>query len=377
MGKPKYELVDGTFHNLVVEGSAYEVGKQLAKYITENKTAMDFFKGAMKFAKPPKKLGFRDFESLQSFVEEHCPGITEELQGLTDGLGVSLEKYPFWGFSCNPLNPKGNCSQLALLPSVTTDGHVYVGRSYEWTYTEEELVLLTTRVKGKASHIGFSLALTSRYDGVNEHGLLASMTGGGIFNVPLRHKGLACWVAIRSVLDWCSSVEDALDRIQSTPMSGHFNIVLADSEGHAALVEFADGDIEVKQINSDTQEPYLFSVNHFKLPKMVKHNKLNCGIITHSKIRQSLITKMIQEKGPRITKEDLRHLFATSHPEGLCNYFYRDGFGTLWSMLFDVSERTVDVCFSAPTHNKYHTFRLDGPVGVTAYPAVFPILPWS
>ncbi|MFX1475500.1 MAG: hypothetical protein ACFFCO_08495, partial [Promethearchaeota archaeon] len=108
-----------------------------------------------------------------------------------------------------------------------------------------------------------------------------------------------------------------------------------------------------------------------------KHNKLNCGIITHSQIRQSLITKMIQEKRPKISKEYLRQLFATSHPDGLCNYFYRDGFGTLWSMLFDVTERTVDVCFGAPTHNKYKTFKLNDPVGVTTYPAVFPILPWS
>jgi predicted choloylglycine hydrolase len=252
-----------------------------------------------------------------------------------------------------------------------------MGRSYEWTFTEEELLLLTTRVKGKASHIGFSLGLASRYDGINEHGFLVSMTGAGIFNVPLQQKGLACWVVIRSLLDQSKSVEDALNQIQPATMSGHFSLVLADASGHAALVEFADGDMEVKQTNNDDPKPWIFSVNHYNLPKIGKHNKLNCGIITHSTLRQALITDLIQEKRPKISKEDLRRLFATSHPDGLCNYFYRDGFGTLWSMLFDVTEKTVDVCFSAPTHNEYHTFRLDDPIGVPAYPAVFPILPWS
>ena len=102
----------------------------------EKDAAMKFFKAAMKFSKPPKKMGFADFEFLQSFVEEYCPGITDEIHGLTDGLGVSLDKYPFWGFSCNPITPKGNCSQLALLPAKTADSHIYVGRTYEWTYTE-------------------------------------------------------------------------------------------------------------------------------------------------------------------------------------------------------------------------------------------------
>ena len=377
MGQPKFEMVDGTFHHVVVEGSPYEVGQQLAQFVKSNTAAANFFKAAMKFSKSPLKLGFSDFESLQQFVEEHCPGITEELRGLTDGLGVKQDKFPFWGFSCNPLTPARRCSQLALLPSITSDGHLYMGRSYEWTFTEEELMLLTTRVKGKASHIGFSLALASRYDGINEHGFIVSMTGGGIFNVPLRQKGLACWVVIRSLLDQSKSVKDALSKIQPSMISGHFSLVLADARGHAALIEFADGDMEVKQINSDDTEPWIFSVNHYNLPNITKHNKLNCGIITHSTLRQALITDLIKEKRPKISKEDLRQLFATSHPDGLCNYFYRDGFGTLWSMLFDVTERTVDVCFSAPTHNKYHTFGLDSPVGVTAYPVTFPILPWS
>lgn len=53
--------------------------------------------------------------------------------------------------------------------------------------------------------------------------------------------------------------------------------------------------------------------------------------------------------------------------------FYNDGFGTLWSMIFDLTQGSVDVCFSAPTHNKYRSFDLADPAGVTEYPTIIPV----
>ena len=64
---------------------------------------------------------------------------------------------------------------------------------------------------------------------------------------------------------------------------------------------------------------------------------------------------------------------ALSDADGLCNHYYNDGFGTLWSMVFDINGESVDVCFSAPTHNSYRTFGLKDPVGITAYPTIVPI----
>ncbi len=42
-------------------------------------------------------------------------------------------------------------------------------------------------------------------------------------------------------------------------------------------------------------------------------------------------------------------------------------------MIFDVTKSRVDVCFGAPTHNKYRSFGLNDPVGVTEYPTIIPI----
>ena len=369
MEEPKYNLVKEKYHHLVLDGSGYEAGNQLGEIINKDPRAKKAYSSA---TLDLKKLGFTDWGALQRSCEECCPGITEEIQGFADGLGTSPDRVPFWNWTYSP-SLGGNCSQLAVLSPATKDQHIYAGRSYEWNHKEEDLKLFTTRVKERASHIGFSCALFGRHDGLNEHGLMVSMTGGGIFRVPFKQRGPMFWLVIRSLLDWCTSVHEALERLESIPMAGYFSLMLVDRHDNAAIVEFADGVMSVQRAMSDDSEPYLFSVNHYRQPQTRRFNKLNCGIITHSQIRESRITTWYNTHAPTISKTSLQTLFATKHPSGLCNHFYNDGFGTLWSMIFDVTKGAVDVCFGAPTHNKYHPFNLADPPGMREYPTTIPI----
>jgi predicted choloylglycine hydrolase len=230
-------------------------------------------------------------------------------------------------------------------------------------------------VKGKYSHLGLSVILSGRFEGMNEHGLVVSTTGGGIYDVPLEKRGPSFWIFVRYFLENCRSVKECFDKSDSLPFAGHANFIFVDKSGDALHLEIADG--QIASVKSTEDEPYLFSLNHYRIPEMVHHNKLNCGVIHHSKIRQLLIENLLEEKAPSISKEDIRKLFATSHPNGLCNHFYDDGFGTTYSMIFDVLNESIDVCFSAPSHNEYRQFNLNGEVGITEYPAVIPKLPWT
>ncbi len=372
MENREYDLQKVNFHHLILDGTQYEVGKQLAQMIEELPGGREFAaSGNINY----KKVGFPNFDSLWDYSEECCPGISQEIQGFADHFDVTPDKIPFWNWTFND-TIEGKCSQLAILPSFSQNNRMYVGRSYEWNHREEDLKLITTRVKGKAKHIGFSCLLHGRHDGMNEYGLVVSMTGGGIFGVPFKHKGPMFWLAIRTLLDTCTSVESALKCLEKLPVTGYFTLLLADRQSNAAIVEVADEKMGIHQINKDDTDPFVYSVNHFRLSEMEQFNKLNCGIITHSKIREKLINDWYRSKTPNIRKDDIRSLFATLHPEGLCNHFYDDGFGTLWSMVFDITQGLVDVCFSAPTHNQYHSFDLKGASGMSEYPTVVPITKW-
>jgi predicted choloylglycine hydrolase len=344
-----FNIINGKFHHLILEGTAYEVGKRQGEILkgdeemrTRIERSVSSFSrqlGASQDGKPDlEKMGFQDFDELQGFFEDYCPGLNEEMKGFADSLGVEINVVPFYGAT---YNVSKNCSQAAVLSSATNDKHVYVGRSYEWTHTEEDLRLCTTRVKGKAAHIGFSIFLFGRADGLNEHGVSVTF------------------------------VDDAIELIQKIPISGFFNLLIADRDSNAVLVEFADGTRDVRQMNNNSKGKYLFSTNHYTLPATKKSNELNCGIIGQSQKRYQLLASNLSAAS-EIKKEALRMTLSRKFPKGLCDHYYSDGFGTVWSMIFDLTTIEADICFGAPTHNKWRPFTLDEPSGVKEYRAIFP-----
>ncbi len=376
----EYNLVNGKFQHLVLEGTAYEVGKAQGEILKNNKEmhariekSLSTFLAQSGFLSSTKsylkKMGFSDFEELQALFEEHCPGLNEEMQGFADALGVKLTENLF--YNATYTLPK-NCSQMAVLSSVTNDKHVYVGRSYEWTYTEEDLRLCTTRIEGNAKHIGFSTFLFGRADGMNEHGVSATFTGGGIFGVPCKQKGFQNHLVIRSILDNCKSVDDAMKFVQKLPVSGFFNLMIVDRSSNAALVEFADGVCDIKRVDNNSEEKCIFSTNHYTLPATVNSNELNCGIIEQSKKRYKLLTSALKNSAQTINKKTLHTILSRKFPEGICDHYYSQGFGTVWSTIFDLTTAQANICFGAPTHNRWLLFSLNQPASVKQYPAIFP-----
>lgn len=104
---------------MVVEGSYYEVGRQQGDILKrQNPGVAKWFTSA---ETNPKKLGFDDFRELQALYDEHCPGITDEIQGFADSFGVGPERPQIYN---PPIYRPGNCSQFAILSPVTDDGHV-------------------------------------------------------------------------------------------------------------------------------------------------------------------------------------------------------------------------------------------------------------
>ncbi len=174
------------------------------------------------------------------------------------------------------------------------------------------------------------------------------------------------------LLDNCKSVDDAEQLIQTMPLSGFFNLLVVDSKSNAALVEFADGTMDMKRIDNNSESKCLSSTNHYALAATVKSNMLNCGIINNSRKRYQLLESALGDAAPRITKETLRTILSKSYPNGVCDHYYSEAFGTLWSAIFDLTSLKADICFGAPTHNKWRSFTLNEPVGVTESPAIFP-----
>ncbi|MFX0149688.1 MAG: C45 family autoproteolytic acyltransferase/hydrolase [Candidatus Hodarchaeota archaeon] len=350
--KVKYKFIN-------LEGSNYDVGFQLGDKL---RNEVDSYPNIVTSPFKPEKTGFKHLTEAQNLVESFCPGIKEEIQGLADGFNVSSERIAF-GRYVVPFEGQNYCSQFLLLSSITKDNSIIIGRSYDYHPDDEDKILLRTKVKGKYGHIGFCMQGLGRGEGINSEGLVVSMTGGGAFEAPNTNKMAFNYnIAIRSLLDNCRTVDKAVELLLEMPVYSSTIYLIADKSGKAALVEGIDSKYAVRMIDKDTPEQYIISTNHYNHPEMVSYNKyVNPWIMPNSQIRYKTMNSKIRATLPKMTKDIAFNILSQEMPDGVCALYFTEWFGTLWSMLFNLTKESVDVCFGPPIHNTFHCFTMKEP----------------
>lgn len=348
------------YRHLVAEGTPYETGRMEGEFIKKyHKQDMELYTKGHGFIKP---ASVAHVEKTMKLFDRYCPYLNEEIKGFADSLGVSPENIVYYSFSGGG---DSNCSHFAVLPNKTSDGHFYVGRSYEWN-TEDELRLITLKTKGLNASFGFSLLLFGRFDGMNQHGLCVTMSNAVPCVVP-DEEGLRFWVVIRLILDKCSTVDEAVELINELPVSSYCNLIIADRYNNAVLAEISNSTKTYKRITPETEASYLCSTNHYTLDGMQGFIR---NRMKHSVDRYDAMDRVLGSEG-KIEREELKSILSRRYPEGLACHYYEDVLGTLWSMLFDVTKAEADICFGSPVFNKWHTFNFDCSPGVTEYKALF------
>ncbi len=360
----KIFIKEGYFEFLSLGGTSYNIGKMQGEILKKQPEALKFF------TTPNENFGTLstgEFNDILKLNEEFCPGINDEICGLADSLQVPIENIIYYAATY----PRtGHCSHFVTLPQITANGHIYVGRSYEWTW-DDELRLCKTKVPGKAAHIGFSLFLFGRFDGMNEYGLCVTMSAAVPGSAP-KENGVKFWAIIRSILDNCKTVNDAIYLMKNVPVSFNFNIIVTDRNGEAVLGEIACSKKSFRHIGIASKDKYLCSTNHYTIADMLEFDK---NRMWQSAARYNAIQTRISDAIPKVTKDTLKEILSSPVPGGVCCHFYREGLGTLWSMVFDLTDLTVDICFGSPLYNEWNEFSFDTCIENKEFTAKFPDSP--
>jgi hypothetical protein len=248
-----------------------------------------------------------------------------------------------------------------------------VGRSYEFGEKSEDLRLCTMRVKGKYAFIGSSILLFGFSEGMNEHGLVVTMSAGGHpvgapegMRRPIQ-DGFQFWFVVRAVLEQCKTVDEAVELIQQIPTCGNPILIVADKSGHAAKVEIFGANKAVQRIDAHSDEQIIFAANHFTLPEMLPFRD---PIMAHTQTRYDAIQSRLGGTQP-VDKAAIKSLLSDEYPRGLACHFYDEYFGTLRSMIFDPQAGKIDMCFGSPVGGDWYP--IDFKSGMKNYPVQLPL----
>jgi len=336
-------------HTLELKGTSNEIGRQQGK----------IFKNTPMLAHHQNMEGLAPFTKSEAceadaLLARWCPGIQDELAGFAEETGLEKAGLSFYAMSC--LRPR--CSQMALNGSRMADGAPLLARNYDFNPSAEDFTLVRTSIQGKYTHLGTSTMTFGRDEGMNEHGLSVAMSSCGLpvgalkYMQPPTSKGLIFWVVIRSLLENCRNLDEALAMLQNMPIAFNLNMIVMDAKGNAALIEALDG----KQLVLPMENGALYATNHALAPEFKPEKALRNSIQREQSIQQ--FTKSAQA-----TEAGVKQLLLTHVEEGgLFNPYYEDFLGTTKSIVMRPAAKTLEICWGGLLQNWWQQYAVNTPL---------------
>lgn len=333
-----------------ISGSHKEIGRQLAKHMDTTGFIMS----------APSFFTEQEVDEAIKIYETYCPGLMDEVTGFAEEAKVEVRDVVYFWMSY--LVPR--CSGMAILGNKMVDGQTRLARNYEFSLEEEDLAVCQLHAEGKYAHIGGANVVFGRTEGINECGLAVAMASCGIpvsniegMKAP-KVRGLQFWAVIRSLLDNCKDVEEALQLANKMPIAFNVNLFLADAKGNAVLLETIDGHKAYRKISEVTKEQYVCATNHIVLPEILEYEPIG---MRNSIVRHKQQLKFLEGK-EQLSEDQIKDFLTTKYPEGMTTYFYKDWFGTIKSVVMVPEEKRFSICWFGQKENGWEDYIVGEPV---------------
>ncbi len=195
-------------------------------------------------------------------------------------------------------------------------------RNYDYSPKAFDAVLLRTRWLGKQV-LGMSDCLSGLLDGINDSGLALSLTFGGR---RLVGEGFGVPIILRYVLETCETVAQAVKVLERVPCHMAYNLTLLDASGEWATVYLGpDREAYVSRAAVAT--------NHQERVEWATH-----ATATASVEREAYLLNELARGRP--SREQFVAAFLRPPVYSLA---FDRGFGTLYTAVYSISDRTVQL----------------------------------
>jgi len=329
-----------------LSGEAYELGKKQG-------AELSLIPGIEKILFNKNGLTNQHVNEAVNQLESYYPSLLRELEGVSDYFNRDVREHTFLDTA---YLVSGGCSLAVLSSQRSQDGKPYVIRMYDLGPEISDFRMCSTRKKNTYKHSGFSVMFFGRSEGMNEHGLCITFAACGlpVGNAPgmiqPKINGLNFMVIVRLLLETCKTTNEAVEVIKQLPIASNMNLLITDAREETVIVETMDGKIYIKE----STEAYTIATNHALIDEVKTVQK---EYLLQSEKRFNLIKLMMTQK-EKISKDDLSQLMATPYPNGLAMQNYQEFFGTVYSVLFDINQKSMNFSFGSPAFNSVHELKV-------------------
>ena len=176
-------------------------------------------------------------------------------------------------------NPLVGCTSFAAWSSATSNGHLILGRNFDFNagecFDKNKIVMYVQPNEGLRYISVAWPGMIGVVSGINEAKIAVTINAGQ--SESRRNIGTPVSLVIREVLQYCRTIEQAVDLIKNSYVFVADSYLIADGKtGQAIIVEKTPAKTAVVKPTKD----YLISANHF-LSTELKHDPSNLEYMKH------------------------------------------------------------------------------------------------
>ena len=257
---------------------------------------------------------------------EYYPEIVDEIQGMADGQGSSLETITNILFPMYCFKPKNHCTAFAV-----SDGeNIFLGKNSDFLVSIEKLYMNCLYSLSNAfAFNGNTTAFVQIEDGMNQKGLAAALT----FLYPHINKpGLNAGMLVRYILEKCATTEEAISALKELPIASAQTITLADSKGKIAVVECNPVKLEVRYPNPN--ECFIATANCFVSDAMKEFRTPAHIDSWRSEERYTTADSALRKQSCNYTLDICCDVLSGKYGF-ICQYDRKKNADTVWSAIYD------------------------------------------
>lgn len=324
------------------EGSHYEVGRAVGETMRERIVGL-FTKN--KTIHPDYFARFeRNARDLLNLTKQYFPQYVDELQGLADGAGLTVEQL-FLSNACEVgyfIDPE--MADHCTIIGVPKRGAYIVGHNEDWEVEAlEHLYILDAVIEGvRIFGLGYDFTNTIIGDSVaiNQFGLMQAINDVSHHDT---QTGVPRGFVARAVLDR-TTLEEAEKLIQTIPRRSGFNHFLVQGE-RLWNIESSAKEHVVEKVVLDRYA----HTNHYltDLKRIEKGNP-------ESEKRYAKVKERLDEVH---SVDDIKRLLSDRTEPRICRN------DTIGSVVFDVPNKVAHIAYGQPTPESYVEYSLAHVVG--------------
>ncbi len=291
---------------------------------------------------------------FQPAFDRYCPHLLEEIRGLAEGAGVTLEE----ALACNirgelrSAAAEEGCTAYVIGRTGAAGRGIIAGQNSDMT---SEIIplsyVLLLQPKGKPDVLMWTFGGMLGYHGMNSAGLahFENALGGG----PSNRFGLPHYPAERMMLE-CSTLDQAFDVLRKVPLASNANYVLCDGRGAIADVEATTAGLEILP---DQGAGYFAHTNHYVCSRYALPENFERSW-ADSFPRLNRIDSLIKSRYGSIAVDDVKGFLSdhSGYPTSICRH--NGNSRTVASMISEPALRRMHVAVGNPCQHRFVTYSI-------------------